>query len=227
MGDLVGIIPAAGQAVRWGGYPKEMLPTGKGQWILDHTVRSLLRARVTELIIVTTPTRIDVIVDHMSGYSEVPIAYVIEQKYTPDMWSAVAECLPFCGDHNLLAMPDTYYPETAFSGRKQYGDLHLGLFETDNPERFGVLINGCIYDKVAALAGTRQKAWGLVGWSRRVADIWLRELRTLGRFADALNLAIRQVGYVYFPVEYYTDFATWEDYQRWVASLGVEYEGLR
>lgn len=217
--SVLGIIPAAGRGSRWGGYFKELLPTGDKEWLLDRTIHSMKKAGASKICIVTSPEKITTHVTHIKKQHD-GIFYVI-QKGEDDIWSAVIEALPFSEDYNLFAMPDTYFPLDAFSNTlfDTHIDFYLGVFTTKTPERFGVLIDDHIEDKSSTLPGeTSYTAWGTLLWTRRVAEFWMEQ--STKSYTDAINEAMDEFRWGTFQMEFYRDMAKWEDYASFIEGEG-------
>lgn len=210
MGKL-GIVPAAGRGSRWGGTYKELLPIGTGRWLVDEAVDQLRHVGVRRVCVVTSSEKIAVHAQHFAKpqYCDLEVFFVV-QRAALDLWGAILESLPYTDDVNYMVMPDT-----AFHGQLPQSldaPLMLGVFETNTPERFGAVLGDCIQDKNLALAGTTQRAWGAVAWSREVGERWFRD-RT-GSFPAALSEVMGDGAYALFPIQDYADMAMWNDYVR-------------
>jgi len=108
-------------------------------------------------------------------------------------------------------MPDTYIPDKLDIPD---GDFVMGLFQTNQPERFGVVFDGQIYDKSDLFTDTSQLAWGFLSWSKRVADYWIENLDSIQNHTQAFNMAMKRFGYNTFYLDYYYDVSCFEDYKR-------------
>jgi hypothetical protein len=109
-----------------------------------------------------------------------------------------------------MAFPDTYYPADIFK-REFAGDFNLILFETDEPERFGVVADDAIWDKSDLYTG-HQHAYGAVVWSMEVVEFWKDHLDVIIDHTHAFNLAMTEFGFETYHMDYYHDMATFEDY---------------
>lgn len=202
----LGIIPAAGQAVRIGGVPKELMPLSDTNTLLTHAVESLECIPCDRIMVITNqvklPQHAKMLQDHRVGFAL--------QHGTLDAWSAIVETFPYAGDWNYYMMPDTYQPKGFVPDYEH--EINFGVFTTVHPERFGVLFDGEIYDKAESLKGSLQYAWGAVIWSRKVVEFW--KTQDITGHTQAFNLAMKEFGYGTYPIPYYFDIAGMEDYRR-------------
>lgn len=203
----LGVIPAAGKGTRWGGFLKELLPVGDSTHLIDHSVRAMQLGGADVVLVVTSVEKISILSRHLGHRHNIPIYYAI-QGGDNDIWSAIEESFAWSAQHYLFAMPDTVYPLDAFMHIPK-GHFSLGIFETDMPERFGVLWEGQIINK-ARLPCRECQAWGLLAWSSECVQMWREEKPR--DYTHAINLAIDEYGLSKWPVGYYYDMATWADY---------------
>lgn len=200
MAYRVGVIPAAGKAKRFGGVLKECLPLPGGTLI----ELAISRLPVDTVLVVTRP---DKIAQHAEVLQDRAIYLV--QNGNNDIWSAIESALRIAADYYYFTMPDTVMPENAFYIAPQYADFALGTFETDMPERFGVLQDGKVINKEKGL-NVPAKAWGVIIWSRKVRDFWLQS--EIKDYTHAINLAIMAFGLDTWPLAYYHDISCMSDY---------------
>jgi hypothetical protein len=212
----LGVIPAAGNGSRWGGYHKELLPCGNGGFMIDHTIDAMSRGGADALLIIANVDKIGLLSRHLSRnhrhlskHPGLPIFYVI-QCGTNDIWSAIVESFGYPADRYLFAMPDTLYPVDAFEGNFDAPFL-LGVHQTDEPERFGVLREGRVVNKQPGKSGL---AWGLLSWSWAVVELWQR--RYITDYTDGINKAIEEFGLSTWDIRFYRDMASFNDYQGWL-----------
>lgn len=211
----LGIIPAAGKANRFGGVLKEMLPV-RNDTLLRRSLNAMIAARVDNCLLITNREKIQ----HHAHHLELWRVYYAVQLGQQDLWGAISESLSIHGDMNLFCMPDTYFPLDALVGLDE-GEFNLGLFETDMPERFGVLTDDCIADKTNMKPGI-YKAWGVLSWTGRVAEYWLDHISEIKNHTQAFNMAMAKFGYKTKPLAYYHDLASWEDYRALIAEVTNE-----
>ena len=115
MGDVVGILPAAGVAARLNGIPKFLMPIDSvGTTLLDHHVNLLLQS-VSRVLIPVRPENAR-FVGRFASDSRV----VVTALETQSMADTVGRCAAaMTGDSEvLLGMPDTY-----FSDRNSYAKM--------------------------------------------------------------------------------------------------------
>lgn len=79
--ELVGVLPCAGEGLRWGGVHKELVPIGHQRWLVDGAVDSMVQAGVRGFCVVTDTRKVGVLADHFSKsrYDGVDIAYLIQR----------------------------------------------------------------------------------------------------------------------------------------------------
>lgn len=211
---ILGIIPAAGEGIRWGGYYKELLPIGERDWLLGRIVRTMREGGAERILVVSSIPKISAHATHLGNED---IFFVI-QKGGQDIWSAVKESYSYAEDLNFFAMPDTVIPLEAFK-REFKSDFTLGIFKTRTPERFGVLQGRQIVDK-CLMPHTQilsYHAWGVLVWTKRVVDFW--ETQKIEDYTHAINLAMKEFGFETFRLSYYYDMASWTDYKDFLKRL--------
>lgn len=207
---ILGIVPAGGNSDRFGGYPKELLPIGKGQILIDRTITALNFGGAEKIVILSSAEKIGLHAKHLGT------GFYYSVKRDDILWHSIMATFSYGADWNLFAMPDTYYPQDVFDKPEMHQtDFNIGTFETIYPERFGVLIDGEIRDKEKLGAGV-YTAWGVLSWSKRVFKFWLDNIADIKTHTDAFNLAIKEFGYSKYNMEYYHDMASWEDYKFFV-----------
>lgn len=208
--EKLGIIPAAGKAQRFGGVLKEMLPVSDGATLIKRTLTALNNGGCDMSLLITSREKMQAHAQHLEDW---PVYYVIQSGHK-DIWSAIIESLPIHGKVNLFAMPDTFFPMDIFKDFMQ-GDFVMGAFETTMPERFGVLTENGIVNKRQLPPGT-YRAWGVIGWTDKVAQYWIEHVDQIETYTQALNMAMAEFGYHVKPMAYYYDLAAWADYQKFV-----------
>jgi hypothetical protein len=207
----LGIIPAAGNAERFGGVYKELLPAGSNETLLHRAVRTMGICEMTS--VVTNPQKVAA---HMEALSDKERTVFIGQCdygwIEQGAWAAIFTAITEIEAENYYyMMPDTYIPTHTFA-ESGINTFAIHTFETDMPDRFGILKDGYVTDK-PPLKGLHS-AWGALSWSKGVRDFWLH--RKPDTYTEAINTAINEFGYVTIPLDYYHDMASWEDYQRLV-----------
>ena len=205
----IGIVPAGGNSTRWNGYPKELLPTDNGITLLDRTIEAMSKV-VDKIILVTSEKKIS----WQMAWLGDKVDYCIN---TNGLWAGIASTFYINADHYYFAMPDTYYPKNMLLDLRG-GDFNIGYFETQKPERFGVLLDGSIHDKEKMEHGV-YRAWGLLSWSHKVVRFWNKYMAEIETHTQAFNMAIQQFGYTAHAMDYYFDLASWKDYKELMSWL--------
>lgn len=214
---MLGIIPCAGKGSRWGGQYKELLPLGKEKWVIDCCIDQMKSAGVTKFCIVTSLEKANVLTQHFSKekYKDLNLFFV-PQKYNMDMWGAILSALPYSlkEERSFFAMPDTFFGEHGFMHDDNIFNFNfsLSLFDTKDGSRFGVYNskNG-IVNKDPELKNGNYTAWGNFTFSPLVACEWLNS--DFLNYTDALNYAIKHYATYFNALDYYYDFATFEEYK--------------
>jgi hypothetical protein len=200
----LGVIPAAGKAERFGGILKELMPTLDGGTFLSHAANRLFMS-CSRTVVITTTEKIAEHARELNYY-----AFYAVQSGKSDIWSAIKTSLEFEADYYLFTMPDTLMPADSFKGCAG-SDFEMGMHLTDKPERYGVLRDGRIVNKQAGDAGM---AWGVLSWSRSVAEYWLSH--TIDNYTDAINMAISKFGVKTWSLDWYYDNASMFDYVEYI-----------
>jgi dTDP-glucose pyrophosphorylase len=206
--NLLGIVPAAGEGLRWGGYFKELLPINDKKWLIDETINSMKLAGTTKFLVISNESKIGTHVKHLNKFKDINIYFSI-QKHQKDIWGAIMESFPLAEEYNLFSMPDTYIPRNSFIYPFEK-DFYLGVFKTKNTERFGILYNGLVVNK-EKLPNSLYNAWGILVWSKNCVNFWLKE--NPETYTEAINIAIDNFGLNTFNIDFYYDFASWKDYK--------------
>ena len=202
----LGIIPAAGKATRFGGLFKELSIIGEGETLLSRTVDTLEAVPVDTSLVVTSYYKI---ATHAMALAGRRVKFSIQRSYELDAWGAIIESFDCAADFNYYLMPDTWQTKDTLP-KNPKKDFTLGLFETSNPSRFGILSGGQIIDK-PNLTGFFD-AWGAVVWSKRVVDFWLTQ--KIESHTHAFNLAMNEFGFDTYRIPSYRDISSFDDYKR-------------
>ena len=211
--NRVGIIPAAGDAKRFGGVFKELLPINENDTLLSKTVDTLEMIPVDISIVVTNQNKISA---HALALKNRNVVFTT-QKYNKDIWGAIESALDIDADWYYFIMPDTLLEQGRFPLHPSH-DFMLGLFETYDPKNYGVLVDGKIVNKSESLMGW-QSAWGTLVWSKAVADMWRSNLKTIEDYTHAFNMAMEQLGWGTYSLSYYFDCGSFDRYKRAIAHV--------
>ena len=206
---IVGIVPAAGKAERFGGLLKELLPWDSGESLLHRTVRILWKVS-DAVVVISNPDKIAQHAQELEGFSNV--CFVLQNGDT--LLSGIRS-VTLEADYYFFAMPDTVFPETVFPHPPHLSFMMIGLFDTLEGHRYGVWRDSRIDDKNPENRGQFLKAWGVLGWPQSVMRILYETYLT--HHTDALNLALEQVKHYTIQMDYYHDVADHEAYRDLVA----------
>lgn len=199
----LGIVPAAGNATRWDGYPKELLPISSSETFMSRAVDSLKMCGCETVLVISNPSKIHLHAYHLRDHEQVLLA----MQQGKELWAAFETALETPADEYFFLMPDTYVPSRPFppSLDKEFG---MGLFETEEPERFGVLRGDRIIDKQSGESPCQ--AWGVLAWTGSVAQYW--KSRSYSSHTEAINDALQVFGYDSWHLDYYCDMGSMKLY---------------
>lgn len=210
---MLGVIPAAGRASRFGGTLKELLPIGEGVHLLDNAIRQAQALHADEAVVVTRAHKAAAHAGHIQHFvPDANVSFTV-QSDNDDMWGAIRTTL-HRRKESVLVMPDTvFHTEESIPAC----DFALGLFFTEEPWRYDVLIDRELHNK-PAVAGLHN-AWGCVYWSKDVAHFWheMEKLSPYGGFTEAFNSAMGVFGFKTFNIFQYHDLGSWEHYRRYIS----------
>ena len=208
----LGIIPAGGKAIRWEGYPKELLAIGSAWTLLDRHILLQTRALADHVVIASSEEK------------KVLHEWWIEHRGWPDVSVEVAPSVMDsikvaiaagneATNRYLFSMPDTYtdlplFPESIDK------PLVLGIFNAEHSDRYGMLRNGAILDKQEGLPG---KAWGAFMFKEEVAQYWMEN-----EFQDhthMLNVAMENFEWETWDIDLYFDVESFQTYLNLLGGL--------
>lgn len=202
----LGIVPAGGQASRFNGLAKELLPVSDTECALTRCVQAI---PADEVYVFTTPEKYSL---HHDALEFVDHAHLIE-RHCEGLWEVVKLAVVWRSvDWYYFAMPDTVFPHDAFNVAP--GQLKCGTFLTDRTERFGMVYGNKIVDKQPG--GKPGLAWGAWIWSRQVALDLAEACEQLEDYTEALNVILKRYSMEQFPLRYYYDFASFADYSNFI-----------
>lgn len=204
----LGVIPAAGKSKRFGGLYKELLPCGADETLLSRAVDTLEMIPVDTTVIVTSHYKINA---HSMALNNRNVVYALQNDYSKDIWGAIETSFALDADWYYFIMPDTYQEQGRFPANP-VRDFTIGIFDTWQPENYGVLLDGRITDKNTTLSG-EQYAWGAVTWSRECVNLWRRYRDEITNYAQAFNMAMEKFGYETYRIGYYFDCGNMERYK--------------
>jgi glucose-1-phosphate thymidylyltransferase len=257
MSELVGLIPAAGLAKRLAPLPgsKEMFPVGfKASTYDGHTgpcpkpvseyiLERMRDAGAQRVYIVLSHAKWDVIRYYGNGDPVgAHLAYLYVDQ-SPGMPYTLNQAHPWLTGRDatvLFGMPDTiFWPYDAFgqllsSYRRLQADLVLGVFPTDQPERFSVVDldeQGRVRSVMDKPKGsTLRNTWGIACWGGAFTELLncsLIDARPSGReivlaevFQRAVDEGLAVYGQ-YFEGGTYIDIGVAEDLYNAVCRFAV------
>jgi len=157
---IVGIIPAAGKGTRLSPFPcpKELFPVGYQDYIVNglsqkrpkvisqYLIENIVNSGAESLLFILGEDKYDIMRYYSDGSRfNVNVAYLFQEK----LWGmpyALNLAKNWVNDADVLfGMPDTIIePQDAFQQlydfhQASFSDLTLGLFQTDNPSKFGMV----------------------------------------------------------------------------------------
>ena len=238
IGEVIGLIPAAGKGVRLGlPYPKELYPIIRenrykpvSQFVLDNLVKSGVK-QVTFVINETKHQLIGYFGDgHRFGCH---ISYVVQEQNSAQNRSTspgLADALEsayhltknktvFFGMADTIMEPDHAFAQ-AWDTAKSEDEVVLVLFETSRPEKFGMVRLDSenrvleINDKPKTTNLTLM--WGSIIWKPRFTEFLHDSVchRGVSDFAQIMNAAIAagfQMRGVPMVGGSYTDLGTYDE----------------
>lgn len=210
---IQGIIPAAGKALRWGGFYKEFLPISEGTTSLDYTIQAMLNAGVETFLVVTNSDKIQEHARHFDKrYKNIKVKFILQGKL--ELIGAINSALEYQEEINIFAMPDTIYEFDSLKRglellKSSHAPFVTGLFKTDLPDRFGCLIEDKFVDKPKNLPKGEYNAWGSFVFTKASsAD-------TLDDFMNKNNTNI------FYDIQFYMDLANFSEYKRFLCGGNV------
>ncbi len=208
----IGIVPAAGIGSRWGLYPKFLLPIGERKWLINETIRRFPKT-VDAVVIVYSQATLPFIARHIAQTQVEKNIVLVEQRKEWDIYGAMHAGMTIEADYYYFAMPDTMLPDGTLEKMSPFG-ISLACHTTDQSERFGMLRDDRVVNKRPGKPGL---AWGALGWDSKVRDLWLD--KAMIDYTAAINLALAETQSKIVLMDYYHDFATWDDYAKYIKEL--------
>ncbi len=216
------IIPSAGKATRFGGLAKELLPLNATDTPLKRAIdNAVIGMDADEIILVTSKERIWEHTNYIGSHIgfHLPIQFV-PQVYDRDLLGALLTGMSMHNDGGLV-LPDTV---TMVDTHGIEGSLVFGTFWTQEPERFSVIYDGTIITKqriegneVDNVAGF--KAWGVVMWSKEVAQYWINKSDEYEHYDDMFRDGMQHFGYRTFNLPYYYDLGSFDKYVEYLKGV--------
>jgi UTP-glucose-1-phosphate uridylyltransferase len=217
MDDLTIIIPAGGQATRFNGIIKELLPIDlEGTTALLNILRLAQKVGANEIRLISNELKKAIHTHYIRtiAYRQIPspISVHITKDYDKDLWSGIRKYLHKIQRGGLL-LPDTI---TDFFVPEQTKGITFGVFDTHEPERFSIIENDRILTKPKNKPAGYYKAWGVVLWSAEATQYMLKETYDSKTYDEAFQSVMDTFGYSTFPLHYYYDIGTMETYMQYI-----------
>lgn len=206
MTEILGIIPAGGRAKRFNGIPKELLPVDDKHCGLTRCIQAMRNGGATKIFVGSA-------IYNYGLHRAVSKDVIIEPRNYRGMWEVITTAQKQQADYYFFAMPDTVFNIDAFNITES--DISCGTFITDEPNRFGIIVNDYIYEK-PAFGG---EAWGLWIWSNEAMKHLSRSLKDTFDLPISLNNTIERFGLNKFPLKFYYDFANFGEYRKYLCSM--------
>ena len=210
----IGIIPAGGKATRWNSFPKELASIGATWTLLDRVLLLHTRALADRVIIMSSDEKRPLHQWWVNDHKKWPNVSVMAAE-------SVAGAIKLAIDSNgeadwLFSMPDTYTDNPLFPEELDK-PLMLGVFQTERPERFGMLRDGQIVDKQPGGPGI---AWGAFMFNKDVASFWRDN--TFLDHTHMLNRALEEFEWSTWEIKLYHDVASFQDYLELLGGMYAE-----
>lgn len=240
--SLIGLVPAAGKGTRLAPFPcpKELFPVGYQDYplpgrvekrpkvISQYLIENILHAGVKKLLVVLGPGKHDIMSYYGDGSRHgCEIAYLFQEQLT-GMPGALDLAHDWASEATVLfGMPDTIIePKDAF--KRMLADHHgsgadvtLGLFPTDNPQKFGMVDFNSSCEVLSTIDKPKHTRltymWGCACWSARFSQLMHQFLMNHPRsekeivlgdvFNEAIKLKLKVRAYP-FPKGLYMDIGT-------------------
>jgi len=239
---IIGLVPAAGKGTRLAPFPcpKELFPVGYQDYqlagrvekrpkvISQYLIENILHAGVKKLLIVLGPGKHDIMSYYGDGSRHgCEIAYLFQEQLN-GMPGALDLAYVWASNATVLfGMPDTIIePKDAFktmlaNHRDTGAAVTLGVFPTDNPQKFGMVEFNEAGQVLSTIDKPKQTKltymWGCACWSAEFSKLMHRYLlehpgaekeMVLGDiFNEALRLNLK-VRACPFPDGLYMDIGT-------------------
>lgn len=255
MTEYIGILPAAGRGSRLGAIPcsKEIMPLGfqsptskEGDWYpvtaVEKHLSAFAQAQVQRVGIIIGNTKWDIVRYLGNGDRfQLPIAYFYQEKLD-GMPFALDLTYSWIQDANILfAMPDTLItPNDSMARLVKYhqsrnADITLGLFQTNAPEKFGMVELNSDKEIIGFIDKPNQSdlklMWGCAVWTAKFTCFMHQYLADLSMptkevVLSDVFLAALQAGYYFEGLQIeggnYHDIGTPESFQAAVYDLALQ-----
>jgi len=213
--EIIGLIPAAGKGVRLGlPYPKELYPVIKDNHykpISQFVLTNMIVAGLDHIVFVINETKHQLIGYFGDGHRfGCHISYVVQEPIdnlnkstSPGLAHALDSAYHLIKDKTVLfGMADTIMQPTdvfkqAFEASSSDDDVILILFNTEHPEKFGMVrtnMNDQVIEIIDKPSKTElKKMWGCIIWRSRFTEHMhdCVNQKSISDFAYIMNTAIK------------------------------------
>jgi len=227
---LIGLIPAAGKGVRLGlPYPKELYPVirdNRYKPVAQFVLENLTVAGVQHMVFVINETKhqligyfgngnrfgchISYVVQEQSNHARIGLAHALDSAY-----HLVRNKIVCFGMADTIMTPRNVF-RRMLEGAK--GDVVLGLYRTEHPERFDMVQvdeDGCALQVInKPPQSDLQYMWGCIVWRPPFTEHLHACVQKRMGLADVLTLAIREgmrVDTVLIEDGSYADLGTYDE----------------
>jgi dTDP-glucose pyrophosphorylase len=209
-----GIIPAAGNGTRIQplAFSKELLPVGSSldgiaerpRAVSEYVMDRMRIAGATNVCIVVSPGKSDIIKYFGNNFENIPICYIIQQNPS-GICDAIFKAIPLINDDDtvMVGLPDTvWFPEDGFSRLKDNLFSFL-LFPVDKPEFYDAVqvdTSGNVCRIIVKQAGVEEKwIWGafkMPGYVyKSLFSLWEKKEQKIEYFGTLVNEYLQEGGH--------------------------------
>lgn len=248
MGKTWGIIPAAGNGTRIQplAFSKELLPVGtekngsisKPRAISEYLISRMEIGKVTNICIVMSPSKTDLIKYFSEKESSIHFCYTIQRK-PHGLCDAIFKAVPVINESDsiLVGLPDTvWFPEDGFNYLEE-NSLSLLLFPVSEPEKYDAVsvdVHGRVDQVFVKTPGVQENwVWGAFKMSfsvyKDLYNLWNKRNRNDEYFGTLVNQYIKEGGIVTGVKNgtTYIDTGTLDGYQSAIKLLYEKECGLK
>ena len=220
---LRAIITAAGYSARFRGVYKDMLPivyNGKVTTALDVNIQQAFNIFGADEVVIVS--RSEKAAEHLKIAAQYNHTFVVPNRFEGqyDLLGSIVSGATVGGTNHdcLLMLADTvkYFKHNMPSIRFY---PTFGLFVTDTPEKYSVIINGKIVTKPQDGTHKWHNAWGMVHWPGEFTMEMFHLMFEGLTYDEIFNRMIDKYGMLSFKMEKYYDLGSFKAYAEYM----VEY----
>lgn len=214
-----GIIPAGGKAERFTGTIKELLPVAYNSVVLDYTVRAMIHAGVTEIIVLAATHKAQAYAQYCTKHYEKALRVVFIGSEHVELWDALSwsfKTLVHDSQWVSIGLADTVVPLHAYERKEP---INLGTFATNEAHRFSVVEGNRIVTKSHRFTDAPMRAWGTITLSEHVVHYINGNKYT--HYDEALTDAMQNYQTNVFWLTHYDDLGDIEHYARFISERNI------